>query len=451
MNYYALSALVTFLTTIILGIVIFAINPRRKIYQTYALANFSVAFWSFFYFFWQISSNHESAFKSLKLLMFGATFMPIFLLHFIFSYLEIESRKRIFLSIVYIIGVAFLFGINNNLLFNNMSSKADFPFWPNAEVIMPLYLIFFFGIITYAMVLLYKNYSASTGIKRTKTGYLFLALSIAILAGSPNYALWYDIPIRPVLNPLFAVYTVIIAIAITKHRLMDISVVISRTFAWLLTVLFLGSIYTGLLMFYRTYISIQIDLLFWAWTILYGIFVGQTFQKIRVFLQTTADKTFIKGWYDYRKVQRKISSELRKAISFEDTIKTVRDSLDEELDISKIIILLPDKEARAFTGGELEISAEDALIKRIRDKKDIVLKGDYHALQAELRIPCFSDGELSALILLGKKRSEESYNEQDIDILRTLSDEISDTLLRIRPYEEVKEDLSIEKEKVEIA
>ncbi len=189
MTYYALGALITFITTIFLIFFVLSINIKEKTYQAYALANLSVAFWSLFYFLCQTTSDYKAAFFNVQLLMDGAAFMPVFLLHFILSYLNRQKENVLILISTYLAGVSFVFAIHNNILFDRLSSKYGFPLWPDAGLGMPLFLLFFFIIIAYAMYLMFEALQNSSGDLKTKNLSLFIALLIAILAGSPNYPL----------------------------------------------------------------------------------------------------------------------------------------------------------------------------------------------------------------------------------------------------------------------
>ena len=68
----------------------------------------------------------------------------------------------------------------------------------------------------------------SSGIERNRSKYMLIAASCATLAGSLSFPLWYNIKISPLLNPLFTVYAVIMAYAILKHHIMDITIVIRK-------------------------------------------------------------------------------------------------------------------------------------------------------------------------------------------------------------------------------
>ena len=288
------------------------------------------------------------------------------------------------------------------------------PWWAFAYL---MYYIVYLGI---GLLYLYSNFKSSKGAKRHQFIYVFLGLFLSFMFGifCTIFPVMLGVGKLLYYGPLGTIFFVgFTAYAITKHRLMDISVVISRTLAWALTVLFLGSIYTALLMLYRTYISAQIDLLFWAWTIIYGIIVGHNFKRIQLFLQTTADRAFIKGWYDYRKVLRKVASSLGKALTREDIIKIVYPILQDDMDISDVRVDF----------------SEDTAIDQTFSHKGIT------SLQGKLYVPVISDAKLLALFTLGKKRSEDDYTADDLELFRTIAEYVAIALEYIvKPYEEVK-------------
>ncbi len=303
----------------------------------------------------------------------------------------------------------------------------------------PYFGLYIVGYFLAGLYFLAKSYLKSAGTYKTQLGYIILATAltgtvdiyfnlILILLG--NYRLIWVGPYSSF------IWVVVLAYAITKHRLMNISVVISRALAWLLTVLFLGSIYTGFVWLYRVYIGIEIDLAFWTLTILYGILVGQTFQRIRLFLQTTTDRAFIKGWYDYRKVLRKVAASLSKALTREDVVKTIYPILQDDIDVSETKIYFLDDSSKNYVKWD-GLTGEPDMQSSI--KPDIVQK-DISPIDGHIAVPCFSGSDLLGVFVLGKKRSEDEYTDDDLEIFRTIAEYVAIALeYIIKPYEEVKD------------
>ena len=80
--YYPISALINAVTSSIVCIFVLVKNPKSKLNRTFSLFAFSVAFWSYSYYFWQESDNNTSAIFWCKVLMAGAIFIPSTLFHF---------------------------------------------------------------------------------------------------------------------------------------------------------------------------------------------------------------------------------------------------------------------------------------------------------------------------------------------------------------------------------
>ena len=182
----------------------------------------------------------------------------------------------------------------------------------------PIYSAYTIGIMLFLLFRTLQYILIFKGAKKNQAQYIFwgilgyiavttLVSLILPLFGCPQFG-FLDSP-----SSLFFIgFT---TYAITKHRLMDISVIISRAVAEVLTVLFLGAIYLGLVWFHYNFISSTIGLSFIAWTIAYGILVGQIHQRIRIFIQTTSDKVFLRGKYDYYKELAEVSLQVGEKLS----------------------------------------------------------------------------------------------------------------------------------------
>ncbi len=367
----------------------------------------------------------------------GVVFLSSTVYAFVVTFLGLFNKRKHYVVGGYLISAVFAV---LTLTTNWMDTGVEIFFWgyfPKWGFLSRIFFPFFFVYMVFSFIELFARLRVEENQKiKNQIVYFLFAFGMAYTS-SIDYFATFGIPIYPASFISMGAYFFIIAYAVTKHRLLNISLAISRTAAWIISASFLGVLYLVLVMLYRTFIFPGVDTVFITLSVLYGIAAGVSFQNIRFFVQTGADKAFIKGWYDYRKVQRKITSELRRAFSIDDVVSVIKKNLDEQVDISRVSVLMPDK-AGDFASPEMRIPADSDLIKTMMGNREILLKNESPALPDELCVPCFSVDELSALIILGKKRSEDPYNEQDFDLLETISDEISDAIFRIKPYEEVK-------------
>ncbi|MFH1542020.1 MAG: ATP-binding protein [bacterium] len=455
MSYFAFSGLVNVITNILLGSYVLYKGFNKPLNQSYTFYAFSVAFWSFGYFFWQMASVAEIALFWSRMLMAGAIIIPAayFNLSLWISGKYHEKRLEAIFSLV----LGFSFSILNftPLIVKGVSRKMYFEFWPEPGLLYPLFLLMFFYYVVYSLVILYKVYAKASGHLKAQIMYVFVGTAIAFGGGSTNYFLWYDIPIPPVANILVTAYPLLMAYAITKHHLMDISVVISRTIAEVFSVLLLGSVYVTSVLFYRTQFSTLIDLPFVLLTVVYGVFVGQVHQRLRLFIQTSADKLFLRGKYNYYKELSEASARVGRNLSLSAILGVLYDTFQQVIEIEKPRIMLPNtftdhgqesdryvvfdpKTHEAQSGGE-EILNNDPIIAQLIEKRlPIVLSNDP---KRALIVPCMLEERLIAIFVLGHKLSEESYTNEDINLLSVLASQAAIALDHTRSYEKIKTDL----------
>ena len=105
MSFYAYSALINFVTSLILFFVVFKKRQKVLADKAYIFFCLAISFWSFFYFLWQLSNNANMALLWSRTFMAGAIFIPVFYLHFVLAFLELQKKNKIKIICAYIWGV----------------------------------------------------------------------------------------------------------------------------------------------------------------------------------------------------------------------------------------------------------------------------------------------------------------------------------------------------------
>ncbi|MCR4306745.1 MAG: hypothetical protein NUV42_02130, partial [Candidatus Yonathbacteria bacterium] len=225
MSFYAISALVNALTSLILGFLVLSRDKRNRINITFALFALAITIWSIGYFFWQIATNEAGAIMWTRIFMAGAIFIPVFYFHFTLSFLRITALHRWSLVIAYIF-VAIFFVLNFTSQFvAGVAPKLTFPFWPVPGMLYHPFLFMWLFYVAFSTSLLYADYHTASGPRHHQLRYILIGMVIGFIGGITNYLLWYDIPIPPVGNILVSAYVIMVGYGILKHRLFDIKVV----------------------------------------------------------------------------------------------------------------------------------------------------------------------------------------------------------------------------------
>jgi signal transduction histidine kinase len=238
MNVLAFSALINLITSCILGTIVLIERPRSRINQLFAAFAASIAFWSYGYFFWQMSTDPASAFFWTRVLMSGAIFITPAYFYFVYSFLEIKiSRLETYAPLVFI--VFFLCATwGTDLFIATVRTISGFQFWPVAGPLLLPYLVLWGFFVIYPEISLLRGLFQSD--YRARRGQLFsvlVGMTVGFIGGSTNYFLWFGIPVQPYGNFLVTVYVLFVAYAITRYQLFNMKVIATEllTFAlWLL-------------------------------------------------------------------------------------------------------------------------------------------------------------------------------------------------------------------------
>ncbi len=224
MIYYPISALINAVASTIVCVVAITRNPKSPLNRSFGYFAFSVAAWSYCYFFWQIAQDAESALFWCRTLMAPAIFIPSTFFHFSMTFIHQYKKYSKLIVFWYAVSVIFLIADFTPLFIPDVRPRLDFPFWPTAGLLYTPFLAMFIGLTYYTHVLMFRSYKKSTGFEKNRIKYVFLGTAVGFIGGTTNYLLWYDIPVPPLGNALVAMYVIMVAYATIKYRFMDITV-----------------------------------------------------------------------------------------------------------------------------------------------------------------------------------------------------------------------------------
>jgi len=390
----------------------------------------------------------------------GLILTPVSFIHFNFIFLSINKKYGTFILINYVIAAFFLLVNFTPYFVPSTSPRFGLNYFTDPSPLYHLFFTYFFLTSLLGISTFFFGYIKAKGNRRLQ---LFNILWSSVFGYSLGGLTYFTVLKMPpaylviIANAGIIFHMIVYAYTITKQRLMDISVVISRAVAEVLTVLFQGTIYLSLVWFYRSYVSTSINSSFLVWTVLYGILVGQTHHEIRLFIQTSSDKLFLKGRYNYYKSLSDASSHVGQKLSLTGILKVLYDTFSNVVEISNPRVYLPEyfSEAEKTSSRYLYYSKEQYLpqteeptiandsqtLTELIAKREPLL--DIKELNAALVVPCLLEDRLIAIFVLGKKLSEDSYTDEDIRLLKVLANQAAVALDHTRSYEKIKGELEI--------
>lgn len=454
MPFYAATALINFGTSLLFGLLVFIRNPRNKINYSYSLFAFGVAFWSFCYFFWQISGNAADALFWSKALMAFAIFIPAFYSHFVFVFTGLTKRKIFLLILAYFLLGAFLpADIFGSSFIQEVRPLLGFKFWPIAGPLFHIFLIIWMGYVIFDTYLLYQAHGKATGIQKNQIKYVFWGLALAFLGGITNYFLWYEIPIPPFANILVSAYVTLTAIAIVRHRLMDIRLVLARTIAYsiivgLITIFYVGIIFLVSSMFFSLEINQKQLVIYLVLTFILAI----SFNRLRRLIETITDKIFYKKYYDSHELLESLSSIMATTLELQILTLKILDKVTQNIKVTKSVFVLLSKDEKSIeyveykgydNKPEFEIKdinpfIDDQRITIFDDLEEGKIKETMRRLNVSAALRLSVRNQKIGVLFFGEKASGDIYSDQDIDVLEILAPQLSIAIQNAREYEEIK-------------
>ncbi|NBV41902.1 hypothetical protein EBR96_03935, partial [bacterium] len=446
MSLYApISALINFITSISLGTIFIL---KRSKFKNYAFHNFAIAFWSCFYFLWHISSNYDAVRLYTTWVMVGATLIPLFYVRSVYDLLPESMYLRV-LNWVNIVCAAIFIPLllATNLIVAKIEPALGFSWWPKGGPLFLGFLAYFFVNVVIAHIVLATAYFKT---KDRTFFYLFLATLIGYGGGSTNYLLMLNIPVLPWGNIAVSIYVLIIAYAITKLDLLEISLVITRNVAWVITTILLSLAYFIVPVVLKLTLGIPFNpWVYWSSIVFLSVAIA-VFPKMRLYIQTEAQKKFLKGHYDYKDLLTRFVTTAARCTSIAEVVTVLNEHLIHHIEIRSFDILVPERfeERKELDGAyvsvtrnsQVELNPDNPLITIVNERKVPIYRAkeqplvqtilDQHDCKAVL--PCFHNDQLMAVILLGEKMSQDTFTRDDRDLFPLLATQIGILLHRLK-------------------
>lgn len=396
-----------------LGLFVLAKDPKSRINGSFFIVALGVFFWVLT---WAIAlsvSDQQVKLFWARMMLAGPALIPSAFLFFalVFPKGKIKISKKVFLLVFVLPPTLLLSVVSTDISVKRLIAPSQgIDFTPGVGNI--LYIVYFVLYLCAAFFVLGRECYLSKRSERTKIVYVVFGAFVAVLIGVvvnlilPVLGVTKFNSYGPLATTIFIAFT---SYAIVKHRLMDISVVISRTAAEAIAIVVYLGLYLVFVYFYQTRISSSIDGAFLAGTVFYGAVVGQTYHRLRLFLQTTADKVFLRGKYDYCGTIALLAANLGKSLSVPHIVQVINRTLREDVEVAESRVLLAPQPFKP---------------------------------KGELVIPCIIEGRLAAYLVLGPKLSEEPYNKTDLELFRSLADHAALAIDQARAYEQIRAELA---------
>ncbi|MBU1119388.1 hypothetical protein KKH43_05905 [Patescibacteria group bacterium] len=447
----------------LLGVILLS-RPRKLSAISYFLFVCGVILWTGAMILFRASSQQEAV-VFCRVLYVAATFTVSPFLYFTFIFLNSKrSAVRTFSILIpqiviiiltfftpYIIKDVFVIpGAENFIFFGQLYF---------------LYVIYISGYFIYGFINLFKKYKNATGISKVQVKYVLLgSIFAATFAMITNLILpWFEIFTFNWLGQIFSLFMIVFTVlAIIKYHLLDLRIVLRKSFVYA------GTYFSIILINYFLYSSVHTYLyqnsmfIFWLILILLSLFLLEPTKK---FYFTLANKYFFTSLADYQETIYELTEKIPTYIEIEKMGKEITTTLTNAMKIEKIALYsVSPKEEYTFClsvgesffpkslnmchhaleflrkkSGAIDVGLIQSLIQKEKCKTFNRTLLDIDVQGVSLLLPIKSRNGLIAFMLLGKKITGEGYSRNDLEVLLTISRQAAIAFENAYLYQRVKE------------
>ncbi|MFH1784394.1 MAG: ATP-binding protein [bacterium] len=473
-------------------------NRRSKSNFTFALLCLVTFWWQFAWFILFNTSDENGVMLIIKAGYTGIIFIPVVYFHFVINFLNLErsNRYRNIVRASYAFGVLLVLILWTTPYIIRGFYRYPWGFYPRAGVLHFLHLLHVSAVTVWMLVLLFaqkKYLQPFFPIKYNQIRYLILGV-FAYFPAATDYIVNYGVEFYP-LGIIFITANLLITFAaIVRYRLMDVSLVIKRTFVFgLLFGLAIAVMYLPMFVWQE----MLRNMLGGAWPIIIGIIflviLISAFPLYRLLVRLT-DRWLFQKKYEYQKTLKEASKGMIEITEPDKLLSIIARFLTRKVRAKHTFILVWDDVNRhyAIKGAYGKTPIEDIrltencaiirwfkktgeeLVKRKLLKKqnvDVLVKEELEdwmddsglmeghddleyefnnilvemdPLEGSIVIPSFYKGFLLGVLILGDKLSGDIYTQEDLDILSTMANDAAVAVKNAQLFT----DLTQEKEKM---
>ncbi len=461
MNMLAISGFFIGFTCLFLAVFILRYGTN-KVQQSFGLQNFAISLWGFGNGFAAISKFPNTASVWWKVALTGGfCIIPLLLNHTLL--LNNLSRKKLLVSLwiwVLLYPVLCIFnldGMRVTYIFNSFYLPQP------ANTFYIVYYMIWINIALYVSILVIKGYLRSPQAEKTAM-LLYMIAYLGGMWGGATYIFMAAFNINllyPYGNFLISLYCGIVTYAIFRHKLLDIEVIIRKT------IVFAGLLASSLAIIILPTLIIQEYLFRGASTggrflglTISGVIIILTMRRIENFLINVTDKYLFQKKYDYKELLKTFTAEVLTVINLDKLVNLTVDKLTDIVKLASCAVLLFDDEKQQFNvmashnikDPSVALIRPDGIVTFLDQTHGYLLKKELvqkkisipeaiqeiiDKLNAELIIPMVLHNEVIGVLSLGKKKSDEDYTQDDLDILLPLARTLAIAISNAKLFEEL--------------
>jgi signal transduction histidine kinase/ActR/RegA family two-component response regulator len=462
MTTYSLLPLIQALFCLVLIAIVLKGHLRSFTHRLFSLFLLGLAIWGIIIFTMRASPDIEHAYFWERWLIPVGPFISVLFYHFSIRYTTTKINRWL-LPVFYSICVLFIPAATTPLVFSSMQIKS-YGYAPIFGPLMSFWMLFTYTVLLMALLNFIRMWRASAyAEQRNRAVYISIGIAFALVGGVFDVLPVLGLPLYPgaiIGNLAFCFLT---TVAIMRHQLLDIRIVLRRSTAYFLISALIALPFIAIFIL-TTKVFTEVDFPSWIYFVV-AIMLALVLPYLWRWVQQRVDRWFNRDRYDYLKALDNFS---RDTHSLTDSSKlgfTMVDLVAKALRSASIYLLQPQPDSRNFTvvcsagtnrptksTADILIHSQSPLIKWLEHHDKVLTyqdldiipqlqsviyneKQDLERIAAELIVPIGTrTGHLSGLLVLSRKRSQEPYTIEDKQLIYAIGSQMAMALENARLY-----------------
>jgi len=459
MNAWIVLPLIPCFLNLLLILIVLRSNWRGPLHRILSLFLLALAVWAFAVYSLRISPTLEGALIWQRVGLAVGPIGALFYYHFTVLLNRAATStvsKRLLIS-GYFLVVLFLFLVPTDLLMEGNQLK----FYGPAPVLgkaFSLYVALLYFFVSLGIVNLWRAARRSPSHQeRNRAAYVILG-TVCFLCGGLSDVLpvigVHTYPMGMVGNLLFCLFT---TIAIVRHQLLDIQILVRKGIAYLLASTLVAIPYVGIIVLFNNLFGTNNVPVLGYFILL--ILLALVLQPLWQMVQRVVDRAFYRERYDFLKELEYFSQESHDISNLEELGSSLVKLISRALQTSNVHLLLRSEfgdfsviSSAGDSAAELTLKDDSPLLRWMQTNKGLLLqqnldtipqlqslsakeRSDLKDIEAELFVPLRTNkDELVGLLVLGKKLSQQFYSEEDMRLISTVASRVAIELENARLY-----------------
>ena len=449
MLYVSFSLIIIFIVCLVSSSVVLWYNHKKPVFLVWSLLGYFVSFWAVGFYLTISASDPETAllwgrFHNLIAMMIAPLFVH-------FSYLVLE-RKAKFIYFAYASSVVLLLFslIAPEVFIPRVEPTAPFEFYIRGGVLHIAFFALYVFLSSVGVANLVFALPRTEGLKRKQIIYILSAYAIGFAGGGTTFPMCYGLEVYPFGVPGVIVYITLISYTIINHKFLELSVVMSKGIAKVLTIFLLSVVYILAWYFYDTYMTPNANIVI-LFNITFLVISCESYQWLKDKIKKFPDNLIIKRDYNLNFVSKELSSILINAVEPDQLIKNLDDYFRNRLLFHEFEFYTDAKLSKSDEVGLVKYSGdatpaelgslEDLRVHFILNPKPLFLEEvspelqvSMKSLNAKVCVPFVSEREVIGILSIQPRRGDSHFSSDDFNLFRQMVEQVGSSLSRIQAH-----------------